>query len=263
MLKVGQINFINPLPFYTAFHKGAVQTEAKLIKGFPGDLNQALAKGTVDLSLISVAEYLRNEENYDLLPQFCIGAIDKVQSVCLYTKRPLDQLDGLDVYLPVESASSTNLCRVLCQHAWKIKPRFKEYSQKKIPIDKEAFVLIGDLPLVHPKIEGFTTIDLATEWHRYSGLPFVFACFAVRKDVHIQKKEEVRDFLKDLNCSYEWATHHFDEVIAYAQENSDLSKETLKEYFTYLNFRLTPPFMSGMKRFAELSQTLSCTLCPS
>lgn len=258
MLKVGAIEYINTLPFFAALQAGILTPAATLYRGVPAELNRRLREGEIDLSLISSAEYLQHKNQYTLIPEFCIAAREQVLSVCLYSQLPLANLTGKTIAVTPESASSTQLLKVLCKHFWKVTPQFallpdrlKEASQAR---KFDALLLIGDLCLHNPSLPGYQTIDLAQAWYYATGLPFVFAVLAVRSPIMQERSEEVAEFSRTLQSSLEWARAHKDSIIEIAQQQCPIPESTLRRYFDLLHYNMTKQHLQGLERFHQLSQ---------
>lgn len=250
MLKVGVIDYINFLPFFAAFQQKVIDATVEWVPGVPSVLNQSLREGSLDISPISAAEYLINKERYQLLPDFCIGAKGKVLSVCLYVR---GDLNGTEIGLASQSASSALLVRVLCHHFWKVSPSFTVRASVNELKTHDAFLLIGDDCLRNPHIPGFKTIDLAQAWFEATNLPFTFAVFAARKEVKQQDVDQTRHI---FHLALEWGETHSDVVEALAQKRCALPPEVLKEYYSILRYRLD----DGQRKGLELFETLAAAV---
>ena len=93
-MRLGRIPYINCYPVYGAMDRGLLTPEAELVTGTASDLNDLLAAGELDLSVISAVEYARDAAAYHLLPGLAISCDGPVHSVKLFSKRPLPRLDG-------------------------------------------------------------------------------------------------------------------------------------------------------------------------
>ncbi|MDP1836704.1 MAG: menaquinone biosynthesis protein [Chlamydiales bacterium] len=256
MLSVGVINYINFLPIFAALKQGIIDAQVDWLPAVPSALNQALREGKLDVSPISAAEYLANRSQYDLLPDFCIGAEEKVMSVCLYVKGDIQDLDGKTIGLTAQSASSALLVKVLCHHFWNLSPSYQTMKCPNEMHQYDAFLLIGDDCLRNPKVPGYTTIDLATAWHKETGLPFTFAVFAARKEVTQNKADEVQALIKALHKSYAWGKNNPHVVEELALQQLSLPLDILQEYYQVLRFVFDERQKQGLQRFSELVDAL-------
>ena len=96
-MKVGRIGYINCYPVYGAIDRGGVTMPAELVTGTPAELNELLVAGELDVSVISAIEYARHAKDLVLLPHLAISCDGPVQSVALFSKVPVNQLDRATV----------------------------------------------------------------------------------------------------------------------------------------------------------------------
>ena len=94
-MRLGRIPWINCYPIYGAIDRGLVSVPAELVTGTASELNDLLAAGELQVSVVSAVEYARNAAAYHLLPDLAITCDGPVHSVALFSKRPVDELDGL------------------------------------------------------------------------------------------------------------------------------------------------------------------------
>lgn len=250
MLRVGVVNYINSLPILAGLQRGLFTNSFQWSYETPSVLNHLLATNQLDVALISAAEFLRNTHLYELLPPYCIGAKDRVMSVCLYLKRPIENVQTIAV--TPQSASSTLLLKILCKYHWQISPKFEVLCGN--PERQEAFLLIGDECLDYPST-GFEVVDLAHEWYQFTKLPFTFALFALRKEVK-RSKTKIQALSDLLDNSYRWGKNHREEIerLAFQRLSTPLFK--IRQYYQCLQFTLNESQKKGLQRFKELAQNM-------
>jgi chorismate dehydratase len=256
MLKVGIIDYVNSLPFLTAFENKTVTCPCEIVKDIPVRLNDLLAKNKLDVSLVSSAEYLNKQDSYQILSNYCIGARQEVLSVKLYTKDPIEKLTNQTIGLTTQSYGSVKLVEVFCHHFWNIQPNFKTFNNISEAKNFPAFLLIGDLCLKNPNVNGYQSIDLAQEWYKHTGLPFTFAVFAVRNEVLQKKAEAIKVFEKSLTDAVIWAKKNPLEVSKVGAEKSGLPIETVSHYLHLLNFSFDKGQQKGLDYFGRLIEKL-------
>jgi predicted solute-binding protein len=256
-LRVGALSFINALPFFYPFLKEHISFEEEITYGTPTYINALLEEGTIDMGLISSANFLANRDRYILLTNFGIGATKKVMSVCLYTKCATQALSGKKIGIPSSSATSVMLLKVICKHFWKVDPQFVEVepgSVEHLTRSFDCFLLIGDECLTNARIEGFEVIDMAETWYNHTKKPFVFAVFATRCDIWIERPETVRQFHRRLDAAWERSLSEFEQLLEEAQRRTSLSIDQLRSYYEQLDFQLNPTHFQGLEHFAKLQQ---------
>src|SRR5687767_6111821 len=170
-MKLGRIPWINCYPIYAAMDRGIVDMPAELVTGTASELNDLLATGALQVSVVSAVEYARNAAAYHLLPDLAISCDGPVHSVTLFAKRPVEDLTGCTVLLSASSRTSVLLLELLCHHRWAIRPQFATVRAEApdlttlAGLPHEAVLVIGDAALhlstqaVYP-----VRVDLGAEW---------------------------------------------------------------------------------------------------
>ena len=254
--RVGHIQFLNCLPLYWGLiHSGAL-ADVELVKDTPDNLNDKLVRGEVDLGAISLVEYLRHTDELVLLPGLAVGSDGRVLSVNLVSQVPLSELDGQRVALGSTSRTSVLLAQMLLGQVYGVTPSYFTCPPDLGAMMQEASaaVLIGDTALhaLHdgPRL-GLTVHDLGLAWREWTGLPMVFAVWAVRRDFLAAHPGLVKDvhlaFLRSRDLSLE----HVDEVAAHAARWESFDQETLATYFRALDFSLGDRQLEGVREFAR------------
>lgn len=252
-MKLGRIPWINCTPVTGAIDRGLVPIEADLVTGTAAELNDLLATGGLDASVVSAVEYARNAAAYHLLPDLAISADGPVHSVALFSKRPVESLDGLTVLRTASSRTSVLLLELLCRHRWGIAPRFATARAEAADLDAlaglphEAVLVIGDAALelsargTYPCV-----VDLGTEWKAWTGLPFVFAVWAVRREVPL---EAGRRLHRQLLASRAWGLEHLDLLAADAARATGIGLATCRAYLGTLDYALGGAELEGLTTF--------------
>ena len=182
MLKLGHINYSNCFPVHAGILTGKVNCPFTIVEGIPTELNRALIDGKIDVSPSSSIEYATYPGKYRILPDLSITSRDKVMSILLESRVPLDQLNNRTVALTTASATSVVLLRIILELFNGVHPDFMLYEQGvEDPYDQaEAVLTIGDLALKRAVSPRFPhAYDLGELWHQKTGLPFVFAIWQV------------------------------------------------------------------------------------
>jgi chorismate dehydratase len=185
--RVGHIQFLNCLPIYWGLMRSGSLLDVDLQKDTPDRLNSALVAGDLDIGPISLVEYLRHAEELLLLPDLAVGSDGPVLSVNLISTRPLAELDKRPVALGSTSRTGVLLAQMLLAEKYGAEPDYFRCPPEltQMLLEADAGVLIGD-PALRALYEapknGLDVIDLGQAWRDWTGLPMVFAVWAVRKD---------------------------------------------------------------------------------
>jgi len=252
-MRLGRIGYINCYPVYGAIDRGEVALPAELVTGTPAELNDLLVAGELDVSVISAVEYARHAKELVLLPDLAISCDGPVRSVALLSRRPVGQLDGGTVLLSASSRTSVALLELLCRDVWKVAPHFVEARAEAADLDHlaelphDAVLVIGDPALLLAQRDTYPhRYDLGAEWKRWTGLPFVFAVWAARRDADPVK---VRTTHNALRTSRDWGLAHLDLLAAAAAQATGVPVSACLEYFAGLDYAFTDKHLAGLTYF--------------
>ena len=169
LFKLGSVPYLNARPLHWAVQEPIVFLE-------PGKLAVELAEGRLNAGLVPVAEILENPELYHIVNGVGIGSLNSVYSVVLVHTHAVVRMKT--VALDPASKSSNNLARVLLEKYYRLKPRYVSPDEPA-----EGQVMIGDPAIAYRQTHlDERYLDLSQSWHSHTGLPFVFAVWAVRRD---------------------------------------------------------------------------------
>jgi len=252
-LRLGRIPWINCYPVYGGIDRGHVAVDAKLITGTAAELNDLLAAGELEVSVVSAVEYARNAVSYHLLPDLAITSDGPVHSVVLYSRRPVHALDGATVLQSASSRTSVLLLDLLCRHRWRVRPRFATVRAESNDLaalgefPHEAVLVIGDAALLLAAEQRYPyRTDLGSAWKEWTGLPFVFAVWAARRQAEHAAVQAVH---QALLASRTWGLAHLDELARHAAETTGLPLTTCREYLGDLDYALSYRHLAGLTDF--------------
>lgn len=255
-LSVGQISYLNCAPFFHHLVRTGFQGE--LIKGVPSALNRMLHEGRIDVCPSSSFEYACHWQDYLLLPHFSISSFGPVQSVLLFSPCAPDKLAGRDIALTGESATSVNLLRVLLWEYFGVKGAHlavpAQSSVEELIAQGRPALLIGDRALRGARrFQNQCRIyDLGELWNQFTGLPFVFALWILRRDAALRKGKEIAALNRLLEQSLSLAFASLEEMALTVPENAWLEPENICAYWRCMSYRLEQPHIQGLELFFHL-----------
>jgi len=259
--RVGHIQFLNCLPIYWGLMRSGALIDVDLRKDSPDRLSAALIAGELDIGPISQVEYLRHADELLLLPDLAVGSDGPVLSVNVVSTRPLTDLDGAKVALGSTSRTGVLLAQLLLAERYVVRPEYFSCPPDltQMLLEADAAVLIGDVALralYEAPRRGLTVTDLGQSWREWTGLPMVFAVWAVRRDfaaAHPNLVEEVHEaFLR----SRDLCLAELDQVAEAAARWEPFDAETLASYFRVLDFSLGARQLAGLREFAARATAL-------
>jgi chorismate dehydratase len=252
-VRLGRIPWINCYPIYGAIDRRLVRMPANLVSGTASELNDLLAAGELDVSVVSAVEYARNAATYHLLPDLAISCDGPVHSVKLFSRRPLKALDGATVLRTASSRTSVLLLELLCRHRWGIAPKFATVRAEPGDLGAlagfphEGVLVIGDAALLLSAQPVYPyQVDLGSEWKTWTGLPFVFAVWAARREADAARVALVHQRLLE---SRTWGMEHLDELAREATRNTGVEAAVCRSYLGNLDYALSDRHLAGLTDF--------------
>ncbi|MCL4079426.1 menaquinone biosynthesis protein [Coriobacteriia bacterium Es71-Z0120] len=254
--RLGHIQFLNCLPLYYGLVKsGDHLLEVDLVKAAPRELAERIVAGDLDVAPIPSIEYARHADEFVLLPDIAISSDGEVQSILLASTVPAEELDGRTVALTDTSRTSQVLARVLLAKRWGASPAYVEMPPDLPAMlrEAEAALLIGDeaLRTYWERPEGVRLYDLGTEWTAWTGLPMVYAVWAVRRSFAEERPDAVRAVIDALSGSLAYCRAHLDDISEYAARWEHFGADRFRSYFDALQFRFEPRFREGLARYFQ------------
>lgn len=232
MLKIGKIDYANCTPLFQVLRDRFPCSGYEFVTGVPAELNRMLLNGEVDVCPSSSIEYAYHPDRYKILPQLSISSIGAVASVLLFSKVPVEQLDGSKILLSAESATSVNLLKILlgqrfgCSCAFEVAPPGATVAGS----DSAALLLIGDSALRYSSGKSDLFVyDLGEMWYEWTGLPFVFALWLCR--VEVAETVELRSLAGRLIQAKELVPECLEQLALSSKEAGWMGKDRLLSYW--------------------------------
>jgi chorismate dehydratase len=253
---VGHIQFLNCLPLYWGLMRTGSLIDVDLVKDSPDRLNAALVAGDLDIGPISLVEYLRHADELLILPDIAVGSDGPVLSVNLVSTVSVEELDGARVALGSTSRTGVLLAQLLLEQRYGVKPSYFRCPPDltEMLLEAPAGVLIGDVALralYEAPRRGLTVTDLGGAWRDWTGLPMVFAVWAVRREFAAAHPGLVKDVHDAFLRSRDLSLAEIDEVASAAARWEPFDAATLAGYFRTLDFSLGVRQVAGAREFAR------------
>ncbi len=262
-LQIGKIPYANLYPIFYYLENKCDTSGYRFIKNVPAKLNQMLREGMLDVSPSSSIEYLKNKDLYQILPWFSISSAGPINSIYLFSRSPLKDLDGKTVAVSSESETSTALLKIILAEFYSITCTFRPVNHKDVEnilSTYSAVLHIGDTAMTEyrkttssddPTRQGkhLHIYDLGDEWNKQTGLPFVYALWVVRKQVLSQKKILLTQLSEDLAAAGRFAADNFALIAREAPHKKWIREDDLVSYWKTISYDLTENHMKGLRLF--------------
>ena len=246
-IRVGLMPYLNSEVFYYAFESAGIS----LCPMVPSEMGRAADRGELDAGPIPLVDCFRLEDRFEYVGGLCIATVERAQSILLYSKWPIEELDGASVAATGETSTSAQLLRVLLTHRFEVRPR--EYVPLEQPHD--AYLLIGDNAL--RRMGGDPSYpflyDLGQVWHDWTGLPFVFARWIIRKTVASDIRQRLRD---QLETSIHAGLTNVEAIADKRHADLGLSRQEVVEYIRSFHYIAQEEELEAIQRFHHLLNAL-------
>ncbi len=262
--RISASSYSNTAPLVWSFLYGANRGKYELIMdNAPARSAELLANNRVDAALVPVIAY-QLLEDAKLIPNVCIGAKEKVKSVCLLTKGE-DLREVKTVSLDVSSKTSVALTKIIFREFLGFEPVWKdaEPNLEEMLKDSDCALLIGDPALVIPDSrfqipdsrfqipnskfqikDQFRKFDLAEIWKQFTGFGFVFAMWMTRRETCEIDFAHARDE----------GLRHLDEIISNYESEIPLNREEFYSYLTEnISFTIDDSMQKGLELYFNLA----------
>lgn len=202
IVRITAVSYLNTLPFIYGIEQVAARVpsaQVLLSLAVPSECARAAANGATDIALVPAAAVpsIPGTLSPEIITDYCLGAEGAVDTVALLTDTPLEEVRT--VYLDSHSRTSVELVKVLARELWQIDPAWIHAAtiEEHLPLrEGEAIVAIGDKVFgIQPNVR--YKYDLALEWQRLTGLPFVFAVWVACSDSGKEFAATLNDALRD------------------------------------------------------------------
>ena len=245
--RVSVVEYLNTVPLVWGMLHGEQHGKFELDFTTPAGCADAVREGTADVGIIPSIEYQRLDRA-EIVAGVSIAAKAKVKSVLLLAKTPIE--DIRTVALDNSSRTSIALVTILLK-------KFYRRDFEPIPLEPDpgamleradAALVIGDPALTYQG-RAATALDLAEEWKKFTGLPFVFALWAARAEAGLAR------WRSDFTGSRDYGLARVDEIAREYAPRYGLSREAVKVYLTRnIDYTLDEDNLRGLRLFYRLAR---------
>lgn len=248
--RISASSYSNTAPLVWSFLYGSNHGKVEMIlDNAPARSAQLISEGRVDTALVPVIAY-QHIEGLRLVPDVCVGARERVRSVCLAARCEL--ADVTSVALDVSSQTSATLTKIVFREFVGTEPIWTPASPDLDAMlsSSDAALLIGDPALVladHGETASgikFQKFDLAELWRQHTGLGFIFAMWMTRL-VHSAI---------DLAAARDEGCRHIDDIISNYIPQIALGREEMYAYLTEnITYKPDRSMLEGMELYFRLA----------
>lgn len=248
-LRISAISYLNTAPLMWGFEHGDVPDVFDIHYTLPSACARELQAATADTGIIPAAAYA-SIPGLQILPDVAIASRQPVRSILLVSKVPIEKIRT--VALDTSSMTSAALTKVLFRKWLGGAPEYTAMppNTESMLENHDAALLIGD-PALQVERSRYVTLDLAEEWIRYTGKPFVFAFWAMRKAAASEGPPDL-----DLPRIFQRSRDHgllppsIDEIARKWAPRLDISEADVRSYITHnIYYKLDSACLEGLQLF--------------
>jgi len=250
-LRISAISFLNTAPLMWDFENGdaadRLRQHFEISYTIPSHCAEQLKEGSADIGIIPVAAYTMIPDLV-IVPDVAIAPKNKVRSILLVSKVAINKIRS--VATDDSSRTSAALVEIYLRKFVGLDPGFtrQKPSLKEMLQWHDAALLIGD-PALQARTDGYFVYDLAEEWKRWTGRPFVFAFWAVRKAA-LEGRTGEPNIAQVFQQSRDNGLKHIPGIAAAWSAKLGLSSRLISEYLTHnVDYSLDPENVEGLRLF--------------
>jgi chorismate dehydratase len=253
-LRISAISYLNAAPLMWDFEHGEAGAAFDISYTVPAQCAADLHAGLADFGIIPVAAY-PSIPGLAILPGVAIASRRPVRSILLVSKVPLDEIRS--IALDSSSLTSVALTKVLFAKWWGEGRTFTPMAPdvETMMREHDAGLLIGD-PALKVDRSRYLTYDLAEEWIRQTGHPFVFAFWAVRQAA-LQEAAPTLDFAAVFQESRDHGLQeeNLHQITREWAPRLGLSEAEIRTYLTEtIYYALDPACLAGLQLFYQYAK---------
>jgi len=256
-LRISAISYLNTAPLMWDFQHAPAGSKFDITYTLPSACARSLESGAADIGIIPAAAYTQIP-GLRILPGVAIASRRAVRSILLVSHVPIEKVKT--VALDTSSMTSVALTKVILE---KWLGGGRSYSSMAPNLDQmlaqhDAALLIGDPALLVDRSR-YHTLDLAEEWIRQTGKPFVFAFWAVRGAA-----QQKADPSLDLPAIFQTSRDHglqpenLTEICRQWSPRVGLTEADVRSYLTEnIHYHLDPACLEGLQLFYQYAAEIA------
>jgi chorismate dehydratase len=246
---VAASSYLNAAPLCYSFIHGEQKERCEFLSdAAPARCAEMLGDRQADAALIPVIEYQRIP-GLVVVPGVAVASRKSVRSVVLASRRPIEQVRS--VALDTSSRTSAALIQIILSRFYGLNTSYRVSPPciEDMLEESDAALIIGD-PAMLIERETLYIYDLAEEWRKHTGLPFVFAFWAIREDSRAWPEGDV-----DFVAAKREGIEHTEYLAESYAASLGLPRQELIEYLTdNISYDLDEESIEGLRIYYEMAR---------
>ncbi len=248
--RIGMVNFINTAPLYVVWLQRGGRPDWIVTEGAPTTLNRMLCNNELDLGFVSSHEYAANPNLYRIMEDISISSSGPVGSVCLFSRVAPQELGGKNVRLSSQSQTSVALVKIILEEFYRVQPVYRGGGSPDSDIS--GVLAIGDEALRLTTAGSYPfCLDLGEIWMQHTGLPFVFAVWAVRENFFAACPECVSEIREELLSCIRQGKNELSEVCRQVAPRIPMTVDSCYKYLCGIEYDMRPQKLQALRLFFD------------
>ena len=242
MLTISAVSYLSTIPFIYGLKQSKLMDTIDLQLDYPAICADKLINGEVDIALVPVVVIPQLENAY-IISDYCIGSDGEVDTVCLYSDVPIEEIQT--IALDYQSHTSVELLKILLKEYWQLSPELikAEVGFEDSIKGKHAALVIGDRAFSLNDKHTYI-YDLSAIWKQMTDLPFVFAAWVANTKLP-------PDFIIDFNKALEKGLSDMQKALNLEGDNYPNCKNPEDYLNNKISYNLDAEKQKGMALFLE------------
>lgn len=262
------IDFLNPAPLMWDFEhdplRHPLSERYEISYTTPANCAIQLDSGEADLGLVPVAAFATNP-SLAIVPGCTVASLNCVRSILLVVRLDQGVSAVRSVALDTSSRTSQAYTRILFHSYWKIAPEFVAHvpDLEEMLSVADAAMMIGDPALLALEDrdsreertgEKLLYLDLAHEWYKFTGLPWVAAFWALRVQALEEAELDPQTVVNDLQLSRDHGLNHIESLVTEWSARISVPASTIRTYLANnIHYFLDDACLRGLEMFYRLA----------
>lgn len=240
--KISVVSYLNTIPFIFGLKQSGLDKRLDISLDIPSACADKLLSNKVDIGLVPII-VLKRMQNAHIISDFCIGADGAVDTVCLFSDVPVDQIKS--IFLDYQSKTSVELLKILLKEYWDISPKLlvANINYEADIKGGTAGLIIGDRAFKYQNKFAYV-YDLSTIWKIHTRLPFVFAAWIANKEID-------KCFQNEFNKALSFGVGDIEKAIDSATDIYSHCKNPTDYLNDKISYKLDENKRKGMKVFLD------------
>jgi len=256
---IGKIKYTNCWPMFHHFKPDALSQQARLVTEVPSILNRRMLEGSLDISPVSSFAFGYGAEQFVLLPDLSVSSNGPVNSILLFSRKPLEQIRNGVIALTNTSATSVNLLKIIMAKAYGGNPTYwdSEPDLDLMMANSDAALLIGDNAISASWYnKEFIVTDLGEVWKQWTGYGMTFAVWAVQRSFAEGRPELLTEVSRAFQESKRQSLRDLSSLVEEACSEIGGTREYWRHYFNNLSYDFNEQMQNGLAMYFTYANEL-------